>query len=155
MTDRICPVCQSDIQPGAQVCPACHFNLAGATQRFKPLAADDGAGEQADEAPGEASLRMVRGPQIGAVYPLKDGKVIIGRNPQCDIFLNDMTVSREHAEIVEQAGARIIADLRSFNGVWVNNATVARHALVTGDYIQIGKYDFIYEESSEDEGGVR
>lgn len=155
MADGVCPVCQSAVGAGVQVCPACHFNLTGATQRFKPLAMD-GEGSSASDPLPTASLRMVRGPQIGAVYPIKADRVTIGRNPQCDIFLNDMTVSREHAEIIKQSGAFIIGDLRSFNGVWVNNATVSRHALRAGDYIQIGKYDFVYEESrDDDQGGVR
>lgn len=154
MADSVCPVCQSAIEVTDAICPACHFNLAGATLQFKPLAPEDGG--DVSEAPSQASsLRMVRGPQIGAVYPLNSDKITIGRNPHCDIFLNDMTVSREHAEIVRQQGALIISDLHSFNGVWVNNVTVARHALCAGDYVQIGKYDFVYEESKYDkQGGV-
>ena len=153
MTENVCPVCQSPVDDGTQTCPVCHFKLAGATQRFKPLAREDEA--PADE-PVEhtATLKMVRGPQVGAVYSLDSDITTIGRNPQCDIFLNDMTVSREHAEIKRHADAFIINDLQSFNGIWINNRTVQEHALRSGDYVQIGKYDFIYEESADAEGGA-
>lgn len=129
-------------------CPTCNFHLSGATQEFSPV----GRMPASKGADGEPSLkpvlRMVRGPQVGAEYPLEGDSVTLGRNPQSDIFLNDMTVSREHAEIVRHADTLILKDNHSFNGVWVNNRTVDQHALRPGDYIQIGKYDFVYEEKS-------
>lgn len=143
---RTCPVCQTEIDLDASTCPVCNFRLTEKTQRFSPVAADEGAGaHQADEN-ARPVLRMVRGPQVGLEYPLDSDSITIGRNPECDIFLNDMTVSREHAELDKHADVFVIRDLQSFNGVWVNNKTVSQHALRPGDYVQIGKYDFIYEE---------
>ncbi len=142
-----CPVCLSPVKPGDAVCPTCNFHLAGATQEFRPL-----GDAHADEAPdrlAHARLRMVRGSHIGAVYNLTSDVTKIGRNPQSDIFLNDMTVSRSHANVTRQSDALVINDEQSFNGVWVNNQTVLHHVLRQGDYIQIGKYDFIYEEDPE------
>lgn len=144
-----CPVCLSPVEPGDAICPKCNFHLAGATQEFRPLGKP--AAESAPDKLASARLRMVRGPQVGATYSLATDRTTIGRNPQCDIFLNDMTVSRSHASVSRQTDALVINDEHSFNGVWVNNQTVAHHVLRPGDYIQIGKYDFVYEE--EPEGG--
>ena len=143
---RICPVCQTHIDADATTCPACNFRLTEATQEFSPVVPATSGPVQAAESNVRPVLRMVRGPQVGLEYPLDADVITIGRNPECDIFLNDMTVSREHAELSRHADALVVRDLQSFNGVWVNNRTVGQHALRPGDYVQIGKYDFIYEE---------
>lgn len=148
-----CPVCLSPVQPGDAICPKCNFHLAGATQEFRPLG-DAGEGAPVDHLK-DARLRMVRGPQVGATYSLSSDRTTIGRNPQSDIFLNDMTVSRSHANVTRQSDALVINDEQSFNGVWVNNQTVIHHVLRPGDYIQIGKYDFVYEEGAEGGNNAR
>ena len=96
----------------------------------------------------EAVLRVVRGPQTGVSYRLGDDAIqTIGRSPQCDVFLNDMTVSREHAVIEPLDGTFSIRDTNSFNGVWVNNANVEdKYILTHGDIIQIGAFCLIYQE---------
>lgn len=143
---RSCPVCQSSVDDEATTCPVCKFRLTEATQEFSPVV--PAVAEKAQDAGGglRPVLRMVRGPQVGLEYPLDGDVVTVGRNPECDIFLNDMTVSREHAELTRTADVFVVRDLQSFNGVWVNNRTVGQHALRPGDYVQIGKYDFVYEE---------
>lgn len=143
---RICPVCQTEVDQGASTCPVCGFRLTEKTQEFSPVVPRGSVGGASSDEDARPVLRMVRGPQVGLEYPLESDPITIGRNPECDIFLNDMTVSREHAELVRHADAFVIRDLHSFNGVWVNNKTVSQHALRPGDYVQIGKYDFIYEE---------
>ena len=66
---------------------------------------------------------------------------------QCDVFLNDMTVSREHAVIEPSTGTFSIRDTNSFNGVWVNNANIEEsYTLVHGDIIQIGAFCLLYQE---------
>lgn len=147
---RTCPVCQTVVEDGAMTCPACNFRLSEATQEFSPLVCAEPSAPVVPDEGRIPVLRMVRGPQVGVEYPLDKEAVTIGRNPECDVFLNDMTVSREHAKVESHADALIIKDLHSFNGVWVNNRTVEAHALRPGDYVQIGKYDFVYEEKSEE-----
>lgn len=140
-----CPVCGGALAQGANACPTCGFKLIGATQRFKPLSfgEDVPAPLQAHH---EAVLRVVKGPQIGMVFKLTQKPMTIGRSPQCDIFLNDMTVSRSHA-VVEPAGAGyVITDDSSFNGVWVNNDNVEARELKEGDVVQIGAFCLIYRE---------
>ena len=146
MSEKRCPVCQTPIEDGIMTCPSCHFKLSGATQSFKPIPKDQ---DPKIEHPKEtvATLTMVRGPQIGTVFNLEKDLISIGRNPKCDIFLDDMTVSRDHAEISRHGDAFIIKDNQSFNGLWINDHSVQEHALRPEDYIQVGKYDFIYKET--------
>ena len=77
---------------------------------------------------------------------LKKGDLSVGRDPQCDIFLNDMTVSREHAIIEVRNDACIIKDLNSYNGVWVNDRMVETCALKSGDLLQIGAFCLLFRE---------
>ena len=88
----------------------------------------------------------MRGPQIETVFKLGAEELSVGRSPRCDIFLNDMTVSRLHATVEKMGGAYTIRDENSYNGVWVNNANVDMKVLRPGDVVQIGSYSLVYEE---------
>ncbi len=115
-----CPVCMYEMESTQASCPQCGFRFLGETQEFKPI--------------------------VGTIYKLDKDTITLGRNPQCDIFLNDMTVSRMHAQIDLIDGCFILKDVDSFNGVWVNNASIDSRALKSGDFIQIGKFAFVYDE---------
>jgi pSer/pThr/pTyr-binding forkhead associated (FHA) protein len=142
---EFCPVCRHEVSPQDNACPKCGFKLLGSTQAFKPINTDEGL-SQADATPGTRGyLRVVRGPQIGVEYNLIYDQMTVGRNPKCDIFLNDMTVSRKHATIYKKDGDFVIEDDQSFNGVWVNNHNVATKTLKQGDLVQIGKFSFIFD----------
>ncbi len=142
----VCPVCSNPIDPDASACPHCGFKLLGSTQQFKPvLLGDEPIAEEAKLVQ-EATLRVVRGPQTGVAFQLGDKKLVVGRSPQCDIFLNDMTVSREHATIEPADGGYVIRDENSFNGVWVSNDSIDEHRLASGDIIQIGAFLLLYQE---------
>ena len=109
---------------------------------------DDHVPSKKDEATFHAVLRVVRGPQAGVVYELTGDELTIGRNPQCSIFLNDMTVSRMHATFRREDGCFVVHDENSFNGVWVNNQIVQVKALKSGDFIQIGAFCLMFEEGA-------
>lgn len=140
-----CPICQTPLTENEGVCPACGFRLSGATLEFKPINLEEVNIEETSE-PGDALLRMVRGPQVGLTYPLNKEEITIGRNPNCDIFLNDMTVSRMHATIRRIGETMVIEDAESYNGVWVNNQSIERKALSPGDFIQLGKFGFVFDK---------
>lgn len=144
--DTVCPVCESPLEPQASACPACGFKLLGSTQRFKPVALDHQSSSPESPRHTSAALHVVRGPQTGGVFLLGDSELSIGRSPRCDIFLNDMTVSREHAAIKPQNDGYIICDTNSFNGLWVNDVAVEQHHLEHGDIVQIGSFSIIYKE---------
>ena len=116
------------------------------TQAFKPL------NMQAQASPAmanpallsEATLKIVKGPQIGSSFRLAADRLTVGRSPQCDIFLNDMTVSRMHATIERTPAGFRISDADSFNGLWVNNLNVKDADLRDGDIVQIGTFCLMY-----------
>ncbi len=146
MSER-CPVCSNELEPQATACPYCGFKLLGSTQRFEPVTFEDESFKPAAKACAEAVLNVVRGPQTGVSIQLGDSVLTIGRSPQRDLFLNDMTVSREHAIVEPMEGGYAISDTNSFNGVWVNNENVdAPRKLVNGDVIQIGAFCLLYQE---------
>lgn len=144
----VCPVCNNPVHDTDASCPACGFKLLGSTQQFEPIVVgqDSAQGSHKAKEVQSASLTIVRGPQIGTTYALDDKVQTIGRDPQCDIFLNDMTVSRSHAQISPSGSGFAISDLSSYNGIWINNENVDSARLYDGDIIQIGTFCLIYEQ---------
>ena len=94
---------------------------------------------------GSALLLVQRGPSAGARFLLDTDMVTVGRHPDSDIFLDDITVSRRHATFTRIAGGHIVADLGSLNGTYVNRDRIESDiTLAGGDEVQIGKYRLIY-----------
>lgn len=140
-----CPICESPLKETDKFCPSCGFRLSGATEKFKPINIENTGSIthiEDDEAP---TLTVKRGINIGSKYKITSDICTLGRNPNCTIFLNDMTVSRHHATISKQNGAYIIADNQSFNGLWVNNKPVEIKTLSSGDIIQLGAFCLKFE----------
>lgn len=144
---EICPVCNNPVEEGQAACPQCGFKLLGSTQKFAPVTFSDESLPEEIKPTHEATLRVVRGPQTGVSFRLGKTALSIGRSPQCDVFLNDMTVSREHASIVPSEDGYDIRDADSFNGVWVNNDSIDARRLESGDVIQIGAFCLLYQEA--------
>ncbi|MEE8719482.1 MAG: FHA domain-containing protein [Coriobacteriales bacterium] len=92
---------------------------------------------------GMATLTIVRGPLAGERFDLDIPEVTIGRDPSCEVFLNDRTVSRHHAHLTLRDGGAMIEDLGSLNGTWVDGAIVSSCALHDGSSIQIGTFKMI------------
>lgn len=143
---NVCPVCNNPIDPQDAACPQCGFKLQGSTQRFTPLTFGEDALMSAAKTKPTAVLHVVRGPQTGVSFKLGDKRLTIGRSPQCDIFLNDMTVSRMHASVYPCDSGYEISDEASFNGAWVNNNSVDTYLLADGDVVQIGAFCLVYKE---------
>lgn len=91
----------------------------------------------------ETVLTVIRGPQTGVAFVLEPRTLVVGRDPKCDVFLNDMTVSRDHARIEPEGTAFKIIDDDSYNGVWINNENVNSALLHDGDFIQIGAFGLL------------
>ena len=141
----VCPVCNAPLPEGADACPACGFKLLGRTQAFSPIAVQPNANTAPASILEECTLSIVKGPQVGNVFRLSSDAITIGRSPQCDIFLNDMTVSRMHATLKRIPGGYEIVDADSFNGLWVNNLNVKEAVLKDGDVVQIGTFCLVYQ----------
>ena len=85
-----------------------------------------------------------RGPSKGSRFLITESSCSIGRSPESAIFLDDVTVSRSHAQISKGALGFELLDLGSLNGTYVNNASVNSVQLKTGDEIQVGKFHLIF-----------
>ena len=94
---------------------------------------------------GNALLIVTRGPDVGARYLLDQEIVTAGRSPKSDIFLDDITVSRHHAEFVMRDGQVNLIDKGSLNGTYVNRTLVDQAAMLRqGDEVQIGKFRMLF-----------
>lgn len=97
---------------------------------------------------GSALLIVQRGPNLGARYLLDAPEVSAGRSPNCDVFLDDVTVSRHHATFTRRDDVTYVTDLGSLNGTYVNRELLDHEvALKRGDEVQIGKYRMVYFDS--------
>jgi pSer/pThr/pTyr-binding forkhead associated (FHA) protein len=90
----------------------------------------------------EGTALVVRsgGGRAGETFALSSDRMTIGRSPECEIFLDDVTVSRRHALVVRGGDGCTIEDLGSLNGTYVNRRRVEKTHLEDGDEVQIGKY---------------
>ena len=84
--------------------------------------------------------RPAGGGRAGESFFPEGEKTVIGRSPECDVFLDDVTVSRKHAELVRDGDAFTITDLGSLNGTFVNKKRIETAQLEDDDEVQIGKY---------------
>jgi hypothetical protein len=80
------------------------------------------------------------GGRAGEVFEQIGARTLIGRSPECDVFLDDVTVSRRHAELLHEGEQVVIRDLGSLNGTFVNRRRIEEAVLEDDDELQIGKY---------------
>jgi hypothetical protein len=106
-------------------------------------AAHDPGAIVAELAPGTALLVAIRGPNQGSRFLLDRDVVTVGRHPDSDIFLDDITVSRRHAEFRRDAHRYWVHDVGSLNGTYVNSVRAEDQLLKTGDEVQIGKFKLV------------
>ena len=144
---QVCPVCKASFETDANECPHCGFKLIGETEAFTPVETEP---EQisASELGTIPALEIVKGPYDGEVFTMSEGHFTVGRDPKCDIFLSDMTVSRLHATITIQGETATIVDGGSLNGTWVDDKIVDSAQLAPGSRIQIGTFEMVYEHLS-------
>src|SRR4051794_13300484 len=102
--------------------------------------------------PGSALLVVQRGPNAGARFLLDAERTTAGRRPDSDIFLDDVTVSRRHAEFVRSGQGFVVRDVGSLNGTYVQRDRIDEVALNDGDEVQIGKYRMVFHASPLDAG---
>jgi pSer/pThr/pTyr-binding forkhead associated (FHA) protein len=93
---------------------------------------------------GSALLVVKRGPNAGSRFLLDRSTTSAGRHPESDIFLDDVTVSRRHAEFRREGGEFVVVDVGSLNGTYVNREPVDTAVLAHGDEVQIGKFRLVF-----------
>jgi len=84
------------------------------------------------------------GGRAGESFPLEHDRLTVGRRPDSDIFLDDVTVSRDHAILVRRGSDYHLDDCGSLNGTYVNRHRIESHRLQDGDELQIGKYKLAF-----------
>ncbi len=95
-------------------------------------------------AAGSGVLIVKRGPDVGAKYVLDHDVIRVGRHPESDIFLDDITVSRRHAEFLRHGPDYVVKDVGSLNGTYVNRERIEEATLASGDEVQIGKFKLLF-----------
>lgn len=158
MTSLRCLECGEPADPLDRFCAACGASLEDLLHQTGIIGGPStGTGPlQAIRSPehlppGSALLVVHRGPGEGSEYILPAGQdlVTVGRAPESDIFLDDVTVSRRHAEFRHGAEGWRLRDAGSLNGTYVNRARVDDAALRGGEEVQIGKFRFVFLAGSE------
>jgi FHA domain-containing protein/zinc ribbon protein len=154
-----CPECGFVNPEGANYCQKCGAYLARTeggegeespttmtykvdeTGEYQPVDIEE---EVADA--GAALVIRSGGGRSGESFTIDSDRMSIGRSPDAEVFLDDVTVSRNHALLVRRQDGLYIDDLGSLNGTYVNRRRIESHKLEDGDEIQIGKYKLSYLE---------
>ena len=145
-----CPECGFKNDDGAAYCARCAASLL-ADRRVGDHAQLPARRPTTVETHAVRGLRRRRllvircgGGRAGETYALGDERLTIGRHPEAEIFLDDVTVSRDHAVVVREGDPWVIVDEGSLNGTYVNRRRSDRTVLTDGDEIQIGKYKLTF-----------
>ena len=150
MSHIYCPECGYNNPESARFCAKCGAALVvpeeGEQTEAFSLHDPDDTFDTLDDLGMPGGVLVVRsgGGRSGEAFALTDSPTVIGRSPECGIFLDDVTVSRTHAVFTQDGGLWRIEDQGSLNGTFVNRERVDSAALSDGDEIQIGKYRLTY-----------
>jgi hypothetical protein len=148
-----CNQCGHRNPAGSNFCSSCGAVLATGDDTTVTFMTVEGTSEAAeeeltvhlDELSGDVGLLVVkRGPNAGSKFALDSGVTRAGRHPDSDIFLDDITVSRRHAEVVRSGNEFRVRDVGSLNGTYVNRERIEEAALANGDELQIGKFKLVF-----------
>lgn len=155
MASTLCNQCGNSNPPDASFCSACGAALhvradhTMTLQRIDPL--QDAPGPEDDiivpigDIPaGAASLIVRNGPQPGSILVLHNRLTRLGRHPDSELLLDDITVSRRHAEIEQVGDGWRVRDAGSLNGTYLNNERVDDSAIHHGDQLQVGKFRMLF-----------
>ncbi|MDQ1484953.1 MAG: hypothetical protein QOJ62_646 [Actinomycetota bacterium] len=150
---RFCASCGSALsRPGQPVAPerptdaTSTISISGLEAMDQALDDEYLADQVAIEAlpPGAGLLVVRRGPNAGSRFLLDADVTTAGRHPESDIFLDDVTVSRRHAEFRKTPDGFSVRDVGSLNGTYVNRERIDEGALQGGDEVQIGKFRLVF-----------
>jgi FHA domain/zinc-ribbon domain len=146
MSHIYCPECGFQNPEAANYCSKCGALLhapepAEQTQTFSPEEGPEALDALEDlGVKGPALVVRSGGGRAGETFVPEGESTMIGRSPDCQVFLDDVTVSRRHAAVVNREGRWFVEDQGSLNGTFVNRRRVESAELSDGDELQIGKY---------------
>ena len=146
MTQVYCSECGFQNPESANYCSRCGALLqrnepaVETTQTLTPEEVDELGDDEDFGLEGPALVVRAGGGRAGESFRPAGERTRIGRSPDCDIFLDDVTVSRNHAVLIEENGKFSVDDQGSLNGTFVNRRRIDRAPLEEGDELQVGKY---------------
>ena len=155
---RFCSNCGASLRAGATSVGAAETSTISISGLEPAPPEEESALSAADQAavdalpPGSALLVVRRGPNSGSRFLLDSDLTTAGRHPESDIFLDDVTVSRRHAEFVRTPSGFTVRDVGSLNGTYVNRERIDEASLSGGDEVQIGKYRLVYYPGAQPVG---
>jgi pSer/pThr/pTyr-binding forkhead associated (FHA) protein len=141
-----CPECGFVNGEGANYCQKCGAFLAGVGEPSDATTAQYQLDDESGELRPVDAEHPAGGGRAGETFELSGERIAIGRSPDADVFLDDVTVSRNHALLVRRRDGLYLDDLGSLNGSYVNRHRIESHKLQAGDELQIGKYKLTYLE---------
>ena len=151
MTHVYCPECGFQNPEAANYCAKCGALLvrdsgAETTMTYTPEDGEDDPAEILEDIGVKGPALVVRsgGGRAGETFHPEGERTTIGRSPDCEIFLDDVTVSRKHAVLTQRDGGFFIEDLGSLNGTFLNRHRIETAELNDGDELQIGKYRLMF-----------
>lgn len=163
-----CSQCGHEVADDARFCSSCGAALPASGPGVADASANDTTASidlseldpshEPDDLPalepGTGMLVVVRGPNAGSRFLLDRDATTIGRHPDADIFLDDVTVSRRHVEVLRSPDGVLVKDLGSLNGTYVGGERVEERELVTGEELQIGRFKLLYVGSDAPSAGA-
>lgn len=138
-----CPGCGANVEPDEDNCPSCGSPMSETTEAFPVVGVPDRVAARGEAVDGPV-LVVRKGPEVGERFFIEGESMTMGRDPDCDVFLNDVTVSREHARVFRKGVDYVIEDAGSLNGTYVNGVRVDAAPLHAGDVVQIGMFQMVF-----------
>ena len=154
-----CANCGHENEAGASFCSSCGQSLPQGNEEttvtFIPVEAAGDVAEDlltvslSDLPAATAMVVVKRGPNAGSKFMLDADVTEAGRHPESHIFLDDITVSRRHAEILRHGETFVVKDVGSLNGTYLNRERIDEARLENGDELQIGKFRLVFFSGAE------
>jgi len=149
MAEIVCQRCSHPNSVVANFCSSCGFDLtrpspdATGQHTIEIVPADHETGEVERVGP-SAVFVVKRGAKAGSRFVVDSETTTLGRHPESDIFLDDVTVSRRHAEVRREDDAYLVVDVGSLNGTYLNRERIEQGRLTGGDELQVGKFKLVF-----------
>lgn len=148
-----CPQCGYSCGPDVNFCASCGHRVRpdGHPQGAIPVGEPTAELELgADLFRYPAMLVVTQGPTAGSRFELSQLRVTLGRHPDSDIFFDDVTVSRRHAEVYRDGLVQHLKDMGSLNGTYLNGRRVECAGLKNGDELQVGRFKLVYHDGTSE-----
>jgi len=146
MAELVCSRCSHPNSAASNYCSSCGFDLHRSveepTSEHAVVTTDEVEAVNVETT--TAIFVVKRGAKAGTRYLVNDDRTTIGRHPDSDIFLDDVTVSRRHAEVRREGEAVLMSDVGSLNGTYLNRSRIETGSLRSGDEVQVGKFKLVF-----------